>query len=275
MSVSQQELITKLYQLPSLPGVVQDVIASFGDPALDIPSLVYKISLDQGLSAKLLRVANSSFYGLPRKIGSVQDAVVVLGFDVVRSMVLSAGIAKTLPSTPGSLFDRHAYWRKSFRVAVFSKAMARMLRDEPQLAFTAGMFHDIGLLVLDLCLPQQFAELLQVQAATGEDLIGVARRELGFDHASTGAEIIRRWNFPVEIERVAADCLRLEKVPIDPMAGIVHLSILLERGLTGADLMESLPQRLKDTLNISWERIEECLPTRVQLEVASALVADQ
>ncbi|MEK7811142.1 MAG: HDOD domain-containing protein, partial [Pseudomonadota bacterium] len=102
MSLSQQELIARLHQLPSLPVVVQEVIASFKDPGLDTPSLVEKISLDQGLSAKLLRVSNSSFYGLPRRIGSVQDAVVVLGFDVVRSLVLSAGISKIFPTVPGS-----------------------------------------------------------------------------------------------------------------------------------------------------------------------------
>lgn len=274
MSLSQQELIARLHQLPSLPVVVQEVIASFKDPDLDMASLVDTISLDQGLSAKLLRVSNSSFYGLPRRIGSVQDAVVVLGFDVVRSLVLSAGISKIFPSAPASPFDRQAYWRRSFRVAVYSKALATMLRNEPQLAFTAGMFHDIGLLVLDVCAPQQFAELLQVHVTTGEDLIGITRNELGFDHTSIGAEIIRHWNFPAEIERVARDCHQLAITPVDPLAGIVHLALLLEQGLAGEDLMQSLPPALKDGLEISWLRIEECLPTRVQLDVATAWLSD-
>jgi HD-like signal output (HDOD) protein len=185
MTISQKEVIANLHQLPTLPLVVQEVIASFNDSCLDTTTLAHKISLDQGLSARVLRVANSSFYGLPRKVGSIQDAVIVLGFDSVRSLVLSAGMIKTFPATPYSLFDRNAYWRRCFRVAVFSKAVAKCLRVEQPLAFTAGMFHDVGLLVLDLCIPQQFAALLQQQAETGEDLIGIERCELGFDHSSS------------------------------------------------------------------------------------------
>lgn len=128
MTVSQQEIIDKLHQLPSLPVIVQELIASFNDPDLDIAVLADKIERDQGLSAKVLRVANSSFYGLSRRVGSVHDALVVLGFDAIRSMALSAGMVHAFPNISGGYFDRGAYWQRSFRVATLARALDREFR---------------------------------------------------------------------------------------------------------------------------------------------------
>lgn len=271
MTISQKEVIAKLRQLPSLPLAVQAVITSFNDANLDTASLAHKIAQDQGLSAKVLRVANSSFYGLPRKVGSIQDAIVVLGFDTVRSLVLSVGMIRTFPPSPGSLFDRQGYWRRSFRVAALSKALAKCLRLEQQMAFTAGMFHDVGQLVLDLCIPQQFSALLQQQAFSGGDLIGIERAELGFDHTAIGAEIIRLWNFPSEIERAVRDWHQPESEPFEPLVGMVHVAVLLESGLSGEDLMLQLSQTLRTRLQITWERLEACLPDHEQLDAAARL----
>ncbi len=168
MSAARKAILSRLHQLPTLPAVVQEVIASFQNEALDTVSLAEKITQDQGLSAKVLRVANSSFYGLSRKVSSIQDAIVVLGFDTVRSLVLSAGMMKAFPPTPGSLFDRQAYWQHSFRVAATAKALAKHLQQGQQLAFTSGIFCDVGKLVLDLCAPQQFAEVLKRHARRGQ-----------------------------------------------------------------------------------------------------------
>lgn len=265
-TTSKKEVIARLRQLPTLPLVVQEVLASFSDSNLDAASLARKIAQDQGLSAKILRVANSTFYGLPRRVGSIQDAVVVLGFDSVRSMVLSAGMVHAFPMVSYGLFDRQAYWQRSFRVAAFSRALARSLRLDQQMAFTAGMFHDIGQLVLDLCISQQFSDLLQQQAVSGMDLIEIERAELGFDHAELGAEVVRLWNFPQEIEQVVR-CLREpEHEPFYPLAGVVHIAALLESGLSGEGLMAALPETLRSRLEITWERIEACLPQPDQLD---------
>src|SRR4030065_2992185 len=105
---TKDNILAKLHQLPAMPAVVQEIIASFRDANLDIPTRARKIAQDQALSAKALRVANSSFYGLPRKVGSIQDAVMVVGFNSVRSVVLSAGFLPTIPHPPGNSFDRHA-----------------------------------------------------------------------------------------------------------------------------------------------------------------------
>ena len=84
MTADRKEILAKLHKLPSLPAVLQELIASLNDADMDTTLLAHQIERDQGLSAKVLRMANSSFYGLPRKVGSIHDAVTVLGFDTVR-----------------------------------------------------------------------------------------------------------------------------------------------------------------------------------------------
>ena len=271
-TISKKGLIAQLNQLPSLPVIVQEVIASFNVADLDSAALANKIAQDQGLSARVLRVANSTFYGLPRKVGSIQDSIAVLGFDSLRSLVLSAGVAQVFPVTPGSLFDRQAYWRRSYRVAAIAQALAKHHKQDPQLAFTAGMFHDIGQLVLDLCITQQFAGLLRQQAESGLELMEVERSELGFDHAEIGAEIVRRWNFPQEIERVVRHCHQpASATTVFPLVCVVHAAILLEDGICGADLSARMSQAGCDQMQTDWDSIEACLPPAGQLEAAADL----
>ena len=269
---TKDEILAKLHQLPAIPAVVQEVIASFKNVHLDSATLAHKISQDQGLSAKALRVANSAFYGLPRNVGSVQDAVMVLGVNSIRSLALSAGFVHAFPPTPGNPFDRHAYWMRSFRVANYAKALAQCLRQGQQMAYTAGMFYEVGQLVLDVCIPGQFADILQQQKASGLDMVEIEQAELGFDHASIGAEMARRWNFPPEIEHAIHYWRTPEHEPFQPVTGIVHVAALLESGLSGDALINHLPETLRDRLKISWERIEACVPEKDELDAAAKLM---
>lgn len=263
---NKDEIFAKLHQLPSMPVVIQEVMASFKNANLDSATLARKIAQDQGLSAKVLRIANSSFYGLTRKTGSIQDAVVVLGFNSVRSLVLSAGFVHVFPPpSPGGLFDRHAYWIRSLRVAAYTKALAQCLKQDQQMAFTAGMFHDIGQLVLDICIPEQFASILQQQKTSGLNLIEIEQSQLGCDHALIGAEVARRWNFPPEIEHATHYWRTPDHEPFEPITGMVHVAVLLESGLSGDTLISHLPEMLRDRLQISWKRIEAGMPEAEQL----------
>lgn len=274
-TISKVDVIARLNQLPSLPLIVQEVIASFNYADLNYSLLANKMEQDQGLSAKVLRVANSSFYGLPRQIGSIQEAIVVLGFNSVRSMVLSVGVMQAFSSSLDGKFDRQAYWQHGFRVAGISKALAAHFRLGEQLAFTAGMFHDIGKLVLDLCIPQPFNELLQRQAVSGLSLLELERFELGFDQAEIGAEIIRLWNFPPEIEQVVRHCHQPElQTNFEPLVCLVHVAILLASGISGDELMTRLPRNC-DSMLLTWERIEACMPCPDQFNAGVSSILER
>jgi len=271
-TISKDEILARLHQLPMLSIVVQEVIASFKDDHLDRSTLAYKISQDQGLSAKVLQVANSSFYGLSRKVGSIQDAALVMGFNAIRSLALSAGFVLAFPHTPGNLFDRRAYWLRSFRVACYTQALAKYLGQDQQVAFTVGMFHDIGQLVLDVCIPEQFAGMLAQQETSGLDLIKIEQSELGFDHALIGAEMAKHWNFPQEIEHAIRYWRTPEHEPFEMYTGMVHIAVLLENGLRGEELINCLPKTLCDRLQLSWEQIKAGMPEPDQLDAAANLI---
>lgn len=273
-AASRDQIIDRLHQLPSIPVVVQEVIASFRDASVDGAALARKISQDQGMSARMLRIANSSFYGLPREVRSIQEALIVLGFNNMRSLALSMGFVQAFPAASGSGFDRNSYWRRSLGVAGFSGALAQCFGQDAQVAFTCGMFHEIGQLVLDVCMPEQWARMLKQQKASGRSLAEIERENLGCDHAWLGAEVLRYWNFPAEIEHVARHWQTLGQDSSEPITDIVHVGALLDSGLRGDALISCLPGALCRRMRISWGRIEAGMPDMERLAAeAGAILA--
>jgi HD-like signal output (HDOD) protein len=261
MVIDRKELLAKLHQLPSLPLVLQELVASFSDANMDTVLLAHRIEHDQGLSAKVLRMANSSFYGLPRKVGSIQDAVTVLGFDTVRSLVLSAGIIRHIPSSSGGSFDRQAYWSRCYRIATISQSLSKTIQQGQNFAFTTGMFCEIGQLALDLCIPQQFAELLRQQANSQSSLVELEQSELGFDHFELGADIVRMWNFPQEIELIIRHWNNPElQTTCDPLACVAHIAATLENGVMNDEVIAELSRTWCARIQMPWEEIKANLP---------------
>lgn len=277
MQVPIHEVIAHLNQLPVIPTVLQEVIDSFNNPELDSAELADKISKDQGLTAKVLKVANSSFYGLSRQIGSMHEAVVVLGFNTVRSLVMSAGLVKIFPNVQGgTLFDRHEYWKRSFKVGVYAKALAKHSRQDQEMAYTAGVFHDLGLLALDVCLPEQFGSVLEYAASNNLNMLVAEQSMLGFDHAMIGAEVAKRWNFPAQIEHAVRYCHFPEHEPIEAVTAIVHVAVALVGGFTagvsGERVLSEVPQQIQEKLGLDSAHIERYLPDAEEVEAGVSML---
>ena len=267
MTADRKEILAKLHKLPSLPAVLQELIASLNDADMDTTLLAHQIERDQGLSAKVLRMANSSFYGLPRKVGSIHDAVTVLGFDTVRSLVLSTGMISMFPPNPDSAFDRQSYWKQCYRIATISKALAKHLEHGKQLAFTAGMFCEIGKLLLDLCIPQQFSSILEQQEQTELSLIELEEAQLGFNHYDIGADIIHMWNFPLAIEQLVRNWANVDsQYKFLPLECVVHIAAAVESGHIGEELKATLSKTWCARMQVTWPEIEVMLPDATSVE---------
>ncbi len=270
------EILDNLHRLPAIPAVARELIHSFDDPGLDSQHLARKIGQDQALSAQVLRVANSAFYGLPRQVGSIQEAVVVLGFSAVRSLVLSAGIIGVFSSATPAAVDRRQFWQQSLSSAIHARAVAKCLRQDGELAFSAGLLHDIGIMVLDVCDHERFAALWQAAQAGEYGLIEAERAALGFDHAELGAEVARRWNFPFAIEEAIRHHYQPEHRPFQMLTGIVQVAAVLARhGAEEApadDWFARIPPALLDAMKLDRERLEQCLPRPEQVEAATSLM---
>lgn len=227
-----EQVIKTVQQVPSLSTLVVEVLASFDKKDVNFSELVQKISRDQGLTTRVLRVANSPFYGNSGKIGSVKAAVIVLGFHNVRSLVVAAGLINQFPApaTPSG-FDRLGFWRHSIGSAVCANRLAMTLGRDQSMAFTAGLLHDIGKLVLDAYFSENLAEMLEYYATNNDiSMIKAERAVLGIDHTQIGYELTRRWHFPVSIQKAIRDHHDSEREP-SALTDLAHIANVLSHML--------------------------------------------
>lgn len=263
-------------QLPTVPSVVQELIASFDKDDIDVSSLASKVSKDQVISAKVLRLANSAHFGSPRQISSVEDAVIVLGFDKLRTLVIASGIAGMAMPIPA--FDKLHYWRYNLNVANTAKLLAKMARQNAEIAFTSGLLHSIGQLLIHIAAPADAAAIEKL-VANGASRTASEMNTFGFSHSDVGAELARRWNFPAAIQ----DAIKhhhdpLQSEPFLPLAALVNLAEFiisrLEQGMDAEDIMANIPLALTDKLTLNLDRIAEAIPgIRDQMSAWDSLIS--
>ncbi len=236
-----QQLLDQAHRLPSIPKLVQELLQAFDDPNVDTGRIAAKMQLDQALTAKVLRLANSSFYGGSRKISTVNDAVVLLGIDVLRTLVAAGGVVAAFPAPEG--FDLRAFWRKSFMVAGLSRWLVRRgkLRSlNAETAFTAGLIHDVGTLLMHTLDAERMRDV-DAAIAAGAPRADTEQMILGYTSVQIGAALARHWHFPDELcEAVVNQAAPMAaKVP-NAYAGIVHVARACHLLLIGRQPLEHL-----------------------------------
>jgi putative nucleotidyltransferase with HDIG domain len=194
------KVLDRIQKLPSPPTLVMEILENFDNENVDITTLVNKIARDQAIVARVMRVANSPFFGLSGQIGSISEAISVLGINNLRGLVMTAGIINAFPRLETG-FDWMAFWRHSIATAVCAKVLARHVGMNPETAFTAGLLHDIGKLVMGVYFPQAFIQLHEVNDGDSMESLQAERAALGFDHAALGGEVAKRWHFPLAIRQ--------------------------------------------------------------------------
>jgi HD-like signal output (HDOD) protein len=194
--IALDEVIRRIHDLPSLPAVVAELLSSMAQEDVDLHYLSGRIALDQALTAKTLRLANSSFYGMPSKVNSIQQAMSVLGLHSVRTLVMACGVISAVPPAAGSALDFDLFWRQAIATAVWARA-GPSSAPEPDTAFTAGLLHNLGTLVLATRFPQgtwqcQHGARRHADASVADAELAV----FGVDHAHTGSALAAHWRFP-------------------------------------------------------------------------------
>lgn len=269
-ALNLEQVIAQIRQLPSLPAVVIEVLESFQDEHADGGTIGRKIEQDQALSARVLRVANSSFYGLQGKIVSVQDAIVVLGFRNVRSLVLAAGMTASIPAAAGGGFDLRTFWKHGIVTATCARSFAHAAGINPDHAFTAGLLHDIGRAVLATCFPDHYCRVAEYRARHDCYPTEAEREVLGLDHAAVGSALAMRWNFAPAIQQAIAGHHPHPGDAATPgcrtdLAGLVHVADVTAHALDLAgddnELVPQLDAVCWARLRIAWpqfrQRLEE------------------
>ena len=252
LPLTEAMLLAKLDDLPPLPVLATEILHSFNDPELDVDILARHISNDQVLAARALRIANSPFYGLSGKVTGISDAIVILGFRAVRSLVLSAAMVDSVNRIGRGQSDPRIFWRHSVAVALFARGLARYTGENPDSAFTAGLLHDMGRVVLEACFPGAYQEVFGWLQKNDRTLLEAELAVLGIDHARAGALLARKWGLPAAI----ADAIGRHHDPDGeapaPLVDICHCADILARALE----LDGRPRPLVPPVSsLAWERI--------------------
>ncbi|MED5594974.1 HDOD domain-containing protein [Janthinobacterium sp. P210006] len=234
--LSFEHIIRQIQELPSLPVVVLELLSSMDQDDTDVHVLAQKIELDQALAAKTLRIANSSFYGMQSKVTSIPQAVSVLGFHSIRTVVTACALTSSFAPVGGG-FDFQAFWRHSLATAIAARLLAPHLRVNPETAFTAGLLHDLGTLVLVTRFPAEHALVRSHRQAHDCQMADAEVAVIGIDHAQVGSALAAYWKFPAAIQQAVADHHALERLDAGGLPLVVHMAnaVALALDLAGID----------------------------------------
>lgn len=190
------KIIPKLNSLPLLPHVVNRVIELADDPKADTQELCLMIGQDQVLVSKVLKLVNSAYYGLPRKIGTISEAVTILGMQTIKTVVIGASIYSTLNSVNNGS-KQEQFWRHSVACAAASRIISiKTGLKQGEQTFVAGLIHDIGKIILTLFMPAEYVKVTEITRMGGKSVFEAEKDVLGFTHAEIGRFIAEKWNLP-------------------------------------------------------------------------------
>jgi len=189
-------LLDRVGDLPPFPAVIEQATMLAQDPRTSAADLAKVIQMDPALTAKILRVTNSAFYGMSREISTVKDAVVVMGFSAVRSLAVAMSAMHLLQTVDRPLFRQDVFWLHSMCCAMVAQKISKSARLPADEAFTAGLLHDIGKLVLQKYAARPFATVLAVQAHNGIVSCTTEAKLLRTTHAELGRKLCEKWQLP-------------------------------------------------------------------------------
>ena len=251
---SFQPLISRIHTLPSLPSLYLEIMNELRSPEATISSISQIIARDPAMTAKLLQLVNSAFFGLPQTVSTPEQAVKLLGLDMMRTLVLSTHVFKQCDHQSIQGADLDPLWRHSSIVGIFSKQIAIFEGADAQVsgeAMMAGLLHDIGKLVLLVNLPEDYARLHKLMQREDADLLELEHLSFGATHAEIGAYLLGLWGLPnVIVDAVARHHHPAERLGsgFSPLAAVYVANILANEFAGTGDKAEEI---------IDWDYLQE------------------
>lgn len=202
-----KQFVSRIDALPSLPSLYTEVLKELESPQSSIQRVGKIIAQDMGMTAKILQLVNSAFFGLPRHIETPAQAVALLGLDTVKALVLGIGVFSRFESESRAGFDLEGLWRHSMTTAASARAVARLenlAREAADECFMAGLLHDVGKLLMVGNDPRGFLEVLEQAQGSETETWRIEQRILGAGHDAVGAYLLGLWGLPNGIVEAVA-----------------------------------------------------------------------
>lgn len=225
-----KQVVSNIRNLPTPPIVFHQIQKVINDPKVSAAQIAAILSEDPAMSVKVLKLTNSAFYGLSREIESVKQAVVVVGMEAIKNLVLSASI---LDMFKGKEYDQDfqdLFWRHSLATAFGSRMLAKKIKSrgfvDPDAAFSAGLLHDIGKIIIACYLPGEWKKLSEARQADSSLMDhDLEQQVLGYDHAQIGALLAGQWKLPRKLAEAIIHHHHPDQASAeDPICYIVHIA---------------------------------------------------
>ncbi|WP_419586542.1 HDOD domain-containing protein [Thiolapillus sp.] len=262
--------VDSIYSLPEVAIRINELLAAPNTTVHDIERV---IALDPALTAKILKLINSSFYGFSRKIETVAQAVSLLGHKEIRNLVLATSVTATFTDVPPELVDMESFWYNSVTCAAIAKILAEHFQmEDHERFFTAGLLHSLGKLIFYTQCPRQSARILQ-QTNRLEDAITAAEtEEFGFNYAEVGAELLVLWKLPAGICQMVRHHVHPAELPAAAEDAVIlhaanRIAAVMEPGVKMAPDTEIPPPQFDPGVEHGLNLLEDLI-LQTQLEAS-------
>lgn len=197
------EILKQVDNFPSLPATVNKVMTVTGDPESSANDLMCAILPDQSMCTTILKIANSAFFGIPRKVATIEQAVVVLGFDEIRNIVLGKAVFTSFQNFNINKDAIDLFWEHSFTCGLAAKIIGEHLHLSPSELFIAGLIHDIGKLAMLITFPQEYSLLYEFSVPDQFRAVLHEQEMYSTSHDEIGLKILNKWLFPEQLVMTA------------------------------------------------------------------------
>jgi putative nucleotidyltransferase with HDIG domain len=229
MMLKAHPIGAQVEKFPGMPGAAVKLLALVEEPGVSVPQIESTLRQDPGLTANLLRLANSAYFGIPSKVGSVRQALILLGLKRLTQMVIATCTSAIMDRTvPGYDLPAGELWRHSLAVSVAAEGLVRELKiDAAEEIFTAALLHDVGKIILGQFVQDDYAKIALaldqgLAFETAESIV------LGINHAEIGAQVLSKWALPEGIVHAVRWHHEPEKAErVDRMLDVVHVANML------------------------------------------------
>ena len=228
--------------LPPLPAVLGELQEVSNKPYVSAADVGAVVGKDPSLTAWLLKLVNSPFFGFSSKVDTVTRAIALLGIEQFKTMAMGSMIHSLANQLPPNIIDLDAFWRHSVATGLAAQSIWTLLRrEEPERLFVAGLLHDCGLLALAYAAPKTFVALNQAVYASPRPRFQVEQELLAFDHARLGGMLLHRWNMPLSLVMAVLRHHNVETPERYPEAAVVHLADVVARAAAGRSEQDVVP----------------------------------
>ena len=260
-----EAVLKDIDKLPSLPGVANHAISLAYDPDVDIKVLAEEISHDPAITAAVIKLSNSAYFAPSKQIRSVQEAIMTLGLNIVKDIIIiaaSQGILKQ--DLDGYKIEGVEIWDHSLLVAELSSRIARLKKTKtrPDVAFTAGLFHDVGKIVMSTFFKRiQRQIIMEMEKNPESRFTELERRHMGYSHDQLGGLLLRQWKLPRDLVEAVYYQYHPDKAKINPeLCSIVHIANIVALasgvGIDVGGLSEELKPRALQIIGLTDRELE-------------------